>query len=66
MGANAIRVTHNPASKNLIDIANKYGILLIEEVFDGWIMDKNNNYNDYSKFFDQKSEKASFQIRKKR
>lgn len=53
MGANAIRVTHNPASKNLIDIANKYGILLIEEIFDGWIMDKNNNYNDYSKFFDQ-------------
>lgn len=58
MGANAIRVTHNPASKNLIDIANKYGILLIEEVFDGWIMDKNNNYNDYSKFFDQKIGKS--------
>lgn len=58
MGANAIRVTHNPASKNLIDIANKYGILLIEEIFDGWIMDKNNNYNDYSKFFDQKIGKS--------
>ena len=58
MGANAIRITHNPASKNLIDIANKYGILLIEEIFDGWIMDKNNNYNDYSKFFDQKIGKS--------
>lgn len=58
MGANAIRVTHNPASKNLIDIANKYGILLIEEIFDGWIMDKNNNYNDYSKFFNQKIGKS--------
>lgn len=59
MGANAIRITHNPASKNLIDIANKYGILLIEEIFDGWIMDKNNNYNDYSKFFDQKIGKST-------
>lgn len=54
MGANAIRITHNPASKNLITIANKYGILLIEEIFDGWIMDKNNDYNDYSRFFDKK------------
>lgn len=54
MGANAIRVTHNPASSKLIDIANKYGILIIEEIFDGWIMDKNNDYNDYSRFFDKK------------
>lgn len=54
MGANAIRVTHNPASSKLIDIANKYGILLIEEIFDGWIIDKNNDYNDYSRFFDKK------------
>ena len=58
MGTNAIRTSHNPASKNLIDIANKYGILLIEEIFDGWIMDKNNDYNDYSRFFDQKIGKS--------
>lgn len=58
MGANAIRTSHNPASKNLIDIANKYGILIIEEIFDGWIMDKNNDYNDYSRFFDQKIDKS--------
>lgn len=58
MGANAIRITHNPASKNLIDIANKYGILLIEEIFDGWIMDKNNDYNDYSRFFEEKIGKS--------
>lgn len=54
MGANAIRITHNPGSKKLIDIANKEGILLIEEIFDGWILDKNNNYNDYSRYFAQK------------
>ncbi len=54
MGANAIRITHNPGSKKLIDIANKEGILLIEEIFDGWILDKNNNYKDYSRYFAQK------------
>lgn len=54
MGANAIRITHNPGSKKLIDIANKEGLFLIEEIFDGWILDKNNNYKDYSRYFDQK------------
>lgn len=58
MGANAVRITHNPGSKKLIDIANKEGILLIEEIFDGWILDKNNNYNDYSRHFDQKIGKS--------
>lgn len=58
MGANAIRITHNPGSKKLIEIANKEGILLIEEIFDGWILDKNNNYNDYSRYFAQKIGKS--------
>ena len=34
MGANAVRTSHNPASKELIDICNKMGILVIEESFD--------------------------------
>ncbi|MDO5047011.1 MAG: glycoside hydrolase family 2 TIM barrel-domain containing protein [Anaerococcus sp.] len=58
MGANMIRITHNPGSKSLIDLANKLGFLLIEEIFDGWILDKNNNYNDYSKYFDKKIGKS--------
>ena len=53
MGVNAIRVTHNPASQTLIDLANKHGMLLIEELFDGWHKAKNNNSNDYSKFFNE-------------
>lgn len=52
MGVNLIRVTHNPASKELIDIANKHGMLLIDEAFDGWVMAKNLNKNDYSKYFE--------------
>ena len=54
MGCNAIRVTHNPASDELIDICNKKGMLLIEEIFDGWHEHKNGNLNDYATWFNQK------------
>lgn len=53
MGANTIRLSHNPASKTLIDICNKKGILVVSEIFDGWILDKNNNYNDFSTYFEK-------------
>ena len=56
MGCNSIRVTHNPASQVLIDICNEKGILLIEEMFDGWMNTKNRNYNDYSKWFNKRIE----------
>lgn len=52
MGANSIRVTHNPAADELIEICNKKGMLLVEEAFDGWFLPKNGNSNDYSKWFD--------------
>lgn len=51
MGANAIRVTHNPASDELLEICNKEGIMIIEEAFDGWARSKNGNSNDYSNYF---------------
>ncbi len=51
MGCNSIRVTHNPASNELIEIANKKGMLIIDEFFDGWMYAKNGNYNDYAKWF---------------
>lgn len=53
MGCNSIRVTHNPASQNLIDICNEKGILVIEEMFDGWIHPKNGNSQDFARFFNQ-------------
>ena len=53
MGCNSIRVTHNPASKDLIEICNEKGILVIEEVFDGWHRAKNGNNNDYSVWFEK-------------
>ncbi|MBO5858343.1 MAG: beta-galactosidase, partial [Clostridia bacterium] len=54
MGANAIRTSHNSASRTLIDICNELGMLVIEEFFDGWDASKNNNTNDFSKYFNQK------------
>ena len=51
MGVNAIRTTHNPASRDLIEIANEKGMILIEEIFDGLHCAKNGNSNDYARFF---------------
>lgn len=51
MGCNAIRVTHNPAARTLIDICNEKGMLVIEELFDGWHGAKNGNSQDYAKWY---------------
>ncbi len=59
MGCNSIRVTHNPASDELIEACNKHGILLIEEAFDGWIASKNSNSNDYAKWFNKEIESGN-------
>ena len=53
MGCNSIRVTHNPASDELIEACNEQGILVIDEAFDGWMYPKNGNSNDYSVWFNQ-------------
>ena len=50
MGCNSIRVTHNPAAEELINICNEKGILVVEEMFDGWQNAKNGNNNDYADF----------------
>ena len=51
MGCNAIRTSHNPSSKTVINICNELGILVVEEFFDGWDASKNYNENDFSKYF---------------
>lgn len=52
-GVNAIRTSHNPASQNLIDVCNEQGVVLMEEIFDGWDQHKNGNTNDYAGHFSQ-------------
>lgn len=53
MGVNAIRVTHNPAADEFIEIANREGMLVIDEAFDTWIASKNGNVHDYASWFDK-------------
>jgi len=36
MGANALRVSHNPPDPQLLDLADRMGILVMDEVFDAW------------------------------
>lgn len=60
MGANAIRVTHNPASEVLIDICNRKGMMLVEEAFDAWLSDKAGNTEGYGgKWFMQPIEEGN-------
>ena len=49
MGVNAIRITHNPASSILLDVAAKMGLLIQEEAFDTWYGGKKEY--DYGRFF---------------
>lgn len=36
MGVNNIRTSHNPYTESLISLADKYGILIVDEAFDKW------------------------------
>ena len=53
MGVNAVRITHNPANKQYLEICNELGILAVEEFFDGWHLAKNGNSNDFSRYYTQ-------------
>ena len=50
MGVNAIRSSHNPASRALLDACNEQGIMVMNEAFDCWWSPKNNY--DFHRFFD--------------
>ena len=53
MGTNAIRVTHNPASDDLLRICDEKGLLVIDEAFDTWYGGK--KQYDLGRFFAQGS-----------
>lgn len=50
-GYNAIRFAHNPMSRDLLDACDRLGLLVIDEAFDVWIMEKNTH--DYSQYFEE-------------
>jgi len=54
-GVNAIRTSHNPPAPELLDEADRLGLLVMDESFDMWRVAK--TPNDYSKHFDAWSER---------
>ena len=54
-GFNAIRSSHNPASKAMLDACDKYGMYVMDETFDMWYNRK--NPHDYGADFEEWWEK---------
>lgn len=36
MGANAVRMSHNPPAPELLELADRMGFLVVDEIFDSW------------------------------
>jgi beta-galactosidase len=54
MGCNAIRTSHNPPAPELLDLCDKMGLLVMDEMFDAWVQAK--RANDYHLLFPDWSE----------
>ncbi len=48
-GFNAVRISHNPPSRQLLDACDRLGMLVIDEAFDMW--EKPKNPQDYHLYF---------------
>lgn len=48
-GFNAIRMSHHPASQITLDICDRLGMYVMNELYDGWYIPK--TYHDYSRDF---------------
>jgi len=56
MGTNAVRTSHNPPAPEFLDLADKMGILVMDESFDAWETGKN-GLNDYHLYFSSWAQK---------
>ncbi|KAL5371403.1 hypothetical protein DPSP01_014283 [Paraphaeosphaeria sporulosa] len=50
MGTNAIRMSHNPPAPELLDLTDRMGFLVLDEIFDVW--NNNKTANDFHLIFD--------------
>jgi beta-galactosidase len=49
MGVNAIRTSHNPPAPELLELADRMGLMVMDETFDCWL--KGKTPNDYGRLF---------------
>jgi beta-galactosidase len=57
MGCNAIRTSHNPPTSELLDLCDRMGMLVMDEIFDEWIIPKSGMKFGYKRFFEEWSER---------
>ncbi len=57
MGCNAIRTSHNPPAPEFLDLCDRMGILVLDELFDIWKMQKYGKANGYNIYWDDWFEK---------
>ncbi len=51
MGCNSIRTTHNPPAEGVLELCDRHGILVIDELFDIWKHQKYDKVNGYHKLW---------------
>ncbi len=51
MGCNSIRMTHNPPAPEVLDLCDRMGIVVIDELFDIWKYQKYDKYNGYHRYW---------------
>lgn len=57
MGCNAVRTSHNPPTPELLDLCDRMGMLVMDEIFDEWLLPKPRMKFGYTRFFDDWSER---------
>lgn len=55
LGANAIRTAHNPPAPEFLDLADRMGFIVMDELFDQWTVAK--NPHDYHLYFNEWSKR---------
>lgn len=56
MGCNALRCAHNPPAVEFLDLADKMGFLVCDELYDAW--EKGKRENDFHLIFNEWHEKT--------
>ena len=53
MGCNSIRMTHNPPAPEVLDLCDRHGILVIDELFDIWKRQKVDKIWGYHRYWNE-------------